>query len=160
VRGHLAEGKLKREGFFEPSYVQKLLREHSKWVRDHRKLLWTLLVFELWQETYLRRSSPRLAHQARYRRLLFWDRGGIAPGCAEIAAPVNEPHDRDPAFFDAIDEAITTYDDLAEIGNFQLSNGGAPLGGLSQARSGRFDFLQEITSCTWRLLGDVLQSFE
>jgi asparagine synthase (glutamine-hydrolysing) len=55
VRDHLAEDKLKREGFFEPSYVQRLLREHTEGARDHRKLLWTLLVFELWQEKYLRR---------------------------------------------------------------------------------------------------------
>jgi asparagine synthase (glutamine-hydrolysing) len=57
VRDHLAEDKLRREGFFEPAYVQKLLREHGEGIRDHRKLLWTLLVFELWQEKYLRRPS-------------------------------------------------------------------------------------------------------
>jgi asparagine synthase (glutamine-hydrolysing) len=56
VRDQLSPEKLKREGFFEPSYVEKLLREHSEGVRDHRKLLWTLLVFELWQEKYLRRG--------------------------------------------------------------------------------------------------------
>jgi asparagine synthase (glutamine-hydrolysing) len=55
VRDQLAPDKLKREGFFEPAYVEKLLREHAEGVRDHRKLLWTLLVFELWQEKYLKR---------------------------------------------------------------------------------------------------------
>ncbi len=55
IRDQLSPEKLKREGFFEPSYVEKLLREHREGVRDHRKLLWTLLVFELWQEKYLRR---------------------------------------------------------------------------------------------------------
>jgi asparagine synthase (glutamine-hydrolysing) len=55
VRDQLAPDKLRREGFFEPAYVEKLLREHADGVRDHRKLLWTLLVFELWQEKYLRR---------------------------------------------------------------------------------------------------------
>ena len=55
VRDQLAFDKLKREGFSEPPYVQKLLREHTEGVRDRRKLLWTLLVFELWQEKYLRR---------------------------------------------------------------------------------------------------------
>ncbi len=55
IRDQLSPEKLKREGFFEPSYVEKLLREHTEGVRDHRKLLWTLLVFELWQEKYLRR---------------------------------------------------------------------------------------------------------
>jgi asparagine synthase (glutamine-hydrolysing) len=56
VRDQLSEEKIRREGFFEPSYVQRLLREHQSGVRDHRKLIWTLLVFELWQERYLRRS--------------------------------------------------------------------------------------------------------
>jgi asparagine synthase (glutamine-hydrolysing) len=53
VRDQLSSEKLKREGFFEPAYVERLLREHEQGVRDHRKLLWTLLVFELWQEKYL-----------------------------------------------------------------------------------------------------------
>ncbi|HEY7817511.1 MAG TPA: asparagine synthase (glutamine-hydrolyzing), partial [Vicinamibacteria bacterium] len=44
VRDQLAPDKLRREGFFEPAYVEKLLREHADGVRDHRKLLWTLLV--------------------------------------------------------------------------------------------------------------------
>ena len=52
VRDQLSSEKLKREGFFEPAYVERLLREHEEGVRDHRKLLWTLLVFELWQERY------------------------------------------------------------------------------------------------------------
>jgi asparagine synthase (glutamine-hydrolysing) len=55
VRDQLSSEKLKREGFFQPAYVERLLREHEEGVRDHRKLLWTLLVFELWQERYLSR---------------------------------------------------------------------------------------------------------
>ena len=54
VRDQLAPEKLRREGFFDPSYVQNLVREHAEGTRDHRKLIWTLLVFELWQEKYLR----------------------------------------------------------------------------------------------------------
>ncbi len=46
----LAPAKLKREGFFNTDYVQQLLQEHMSGQRDHRKLLWTLLVFELWYE--------------------------------------------------------------------------------------------------------------
>jgi asparagine synthase (glutamine-hydrolysing) len=53
VRDQLAPDKVRREGFFQPDYVQKLLREHEEGIADHRKLLWTLLVFELWQEKYL-----------------------------------------------------------------------------------------------------------
>jgi asparagine synthase (glutamine-hydrolysing) len=53
VRDALSPAKLRREGFFEPTHVELLLREHTEGVRDHRKLIWTLLVFELWQEKYL-----------------------------------------------------------------------------------------------------------
>jgi asparagine synthase (glutamine-hydrolysing) len=55
VRDQLAEDKLEREGFFEPTYVQKLLREHTEGARDHRKLLWTLLVFGSGRRSTLRR---------------------------------------------------------------------------------------------------------
>ncbi|MGH9320972.1 MAG: asparagine synthase (glutamine-hydrolyzing) [Vicinamibacteria bacterium] len=55
VSDQLAEDKIRREGFFQPAYVQGLLRDHTEGTHDHRKLLWTLLVFELWQEKYLRR---------------------------------------------------------------------------------------------------------
>ena len=50
VEDMLSESRLKREGFFEPTYVKQLLDEHMAGYRDHRKLLWTLLVFELWHE--------------------------------------------------------------------------------------------------------------
>ena len=53
VRDQLSEEKIKREGFFDAAYVQKLVKEHADGTRDHRKLLWTLLVFELWHEKYM-----------------------------------------------------------------------------------------------------------
>ena len=53
VHDQLAPAKLKREGFLNPDYVQRLLKEHAEGTRDNRKLLWTLLVFELWYERYM-----------------------------------------------------------------------------------------------------------
>jgi len=53
VQDQLSAEKLKREGFFDPTYVQRLMKEHADGTRDHRKLLWTLLVFELWHEKYV-----------------------------------------------------------------------------------------------------------
>jgi asparagine synthase (glutamine-hydrolysing) len=46
----LSPERLQREGFFNPHYVQQLLREHMQGRQNRRKLLWTLLVFELWYE--------------------------------------------------------------------------------------------------------------
>ncbi len=50
----LAPDRLKRGGLFRPEYVQRLWQEHQSRRRDHRKLLWTLLAFELWREAWLR----------------------------------------------------------------------------------------------------------
>ncbi len=48
----LAPDKIKREGLFNPQEVQRLFNEHQQGVADHRKPLWTLLAFQLWQERF------------------------------------------------------------------------------------------------------------
>ncbi len=48
VRDTFAPEKLKKRGLFNPDYVTKLLDEHERGVADHRKLIWTLLMFEMW----------------------------------------------------------------------------------------------------------------
>ena len=45
----LSEKKILEEGLFNPAYVQQLLSEHLNHQHDHRKLLWTLFVFESWR---------------------------------------------------------------------------------------------------------------
>lgn len=44
--------KIISEGFFNPDYIEKLLNDHFTQKADNRKLLWTLLVFEIWLENY------------------------------------------------------------------------------------------------------------
>lgn len=44
----LAADRLKREGLFEPAYVRRLMDDHFSGRANHRKLLWTLMVFQLW----------------------------------------------------------------------------------------------------------------
>jgi asparagine synthase (glutamine-hydrolysing) len=41
--------RLRRQGLFDPGVVAGLLQEHRAGMRDHRKALWTLLAFQLWQ---------------------------------------------------------------------------------------------------------------
>ncbi len=50
---YLAQDRIKKGGLFRPEYVSGLLREHLDRRRDNRKLLWTLLVFELWRERWM-----------------------------------------------------------------------------------------------------------
>lgn len=47
-----AEDRLRAQGLFNPSYVRSLLQEHARRRRDNRKVLWTLLVFQLWYERW------------------------------------------------------------------------------------------------------------
>lgn len=42
-----------RAGLFRPEEVERLVREHRQRKADHRKPLWTLLVFELWRREML-----------------------------------------------------------------------------------------------------------
>ncbi|MFQ5611550.1 MAG: asparagine synthase (glutamine-hydrolyzing) [Anaerolineae bacterium] len=53
----LSEARLDRQGLFNYSYVKRLLDEHFARQRDHRKELWTLLIFQLWYERYLQGPS-------------------------------------------------------------------------------------------------------
>jgi asparagine synthase (glutamine-hydrolysing) len=45
--------RIDRQGFFRHAYVKSLLDEHFSHRRDNRKLLWTLLVFQLWYHAYI-----------------------------------------------------------------------------------------------------------
>lgn len=50
---YLNRERLVREGLFNPAYVERLIHEHTTRRVDHRKLLWTLLMFELWRERWM-----------------------------------------------------------------------------------------------------------
>jgi asparagine synthase (glutamine-hydrolysing) len=48
LRDELAPDKLRREGLFDPAFVQGLVGDHLSGRRDRRKALWTLFMFERW----------------------------------------------------------------------------------------------------------------
>lgn len=48
VRDTFSIERIKKRGLFNPHYVQRLLDEHEQGMADHRKLIWTLLMFEIW----------------------------------------------------------------------------------------------------------------
>ncbi|MFL6373709.1 MAG: asparagine synthetase B family protein, partial [Pyrinomonadaceae bacterium] len=50
----LAGPRLKEQGLFDPSFVARLIREHETGVASHHKQLWTLLVFQLWYDRFLK----------------------------------------------------------------------------------------------------------
>ena len=46
----LSESRIREAGYLEPKTVRRLIEEHRQNQRNHRKVLWTLLSFELWRE--------------------------------------------------------------------------------------------------------------
>jgi len=53
--------RTRQRGYFEPSFVARLVREHLTGRRDHALRLWQLLMFELWHRQYLDAPSDVLA---------------------------------------------------------------------------------------------------
>lgn len=51
----LAPERLQRQGILQPAHVERLVKEHLTGHANHRKLLWTLVVLQLWIE---QRSRP------------------------------------------------------------------------------------------------------
>lgn len=52
-RGALAEQKIRKTGLFNSQYINQLMVEHFEGKKNHRKKLWTLIVFMAWHEAYL-----------------------------------------------------------------------------------------------------------
>ena len=50
----LAPERLRRHGFLDQEYVDRLLQEHSLGHKDHIYKIWTLLMFQTWYEQYFR----------------------------------------------------------------------------------------------------------
>ncbi|WP_165247371.1 asparagine synthase (glutamine-hydrolyzing) [Paludisphaera soli] len=49
----LSPDRLRAQGLFRPDEVARRIAEHQAGARDHRKPLWTLLMFQLWYEQWL-----------------------------------------------------------------------------------------------------------
>ena len=60
LQDELSPERIRRQGLFEPTEVKRLVSEHLSGERDHRKALWTLLIFQLWHRRWLegRPESP------------------------------------------------------------------------------------------------------
>src|ERR1044071_556238 len=57
ARDLLSPARVRRAGVFNANYVARLQDEHERGIANHRKLLWTLLMFELWHESFV--ETPR-----------------------------------------------------------------------------------------------------
>jgi asparagine synthase (glutamine-hydrolysing) len=73
VRDVLSEKRLREQGFFNPAYVQQMVRDHRDLKADYSRNLWGLLIFALWHEKFasdapvtpMRAASGRLGPPVR-----------------------------------------------------------------------------------------------
>ena len=49
----LAPERVARVGLFNPKTTMRLMGEHLDGLRDHKKVLWALLMFDAWREHYM-----------------------------------------------------------------------------------------------------------
>ncbi len=49
----LSKSRVERQGLFQSAYIKQLLDDHFAQRRDNRKLLWSLLIFQLWYARYI-----------------------------------------------------------------------------------------------------------
>lgn len=54
---YLGEERIKRQGYFNYPYIKGLIDDHLHKRKDHRKLLWTLLIFQIWHDRVF--ENPR-----------------------------------------------------------------------------------------------------
>jgi asparagine synthase (glutamine-hydrolysing) len=54
LQSALASDRLRREGLFQPAFVGRVVDEHLQGRWGHRRLLWALLVFQLWSDAATR----------------------------------------------------------------------------------------------------------
>ena len=50
----LSPSRLILQDLFNHDYIQELMREHEQGIANHYKQLWTLLVFQLWHENFMK----------------------------------------------------------------------------------------------------------
>jgi asparagine synthase (glutamine-hydrolysing) len=60
ARETLSAGNLRRQGFFQPEPVARLIDEHVAGREDWSRQLWGLLAFTLWYERHVEQEPPRL----------------------------------------------------------------------------------------------------
>ncbi|MCA1556096.1 MAG: asparagine synthase C-terminal domain-containing protein [Acidobacteria bacterium] len=81
ARDLLSPARLSRHGLFDPAYVARLQDAHERGAANHRKLLWTLLIFELWHESFI--ETPRRMNaevRGQLNQLEMRERSGVIGG--------------------------------------------------------------------------------
>jgi len=50
----LSPKRINQEGLFNSAHIEKLKADHLRGIANNSHQLWSLMVFEIWREAYLR----------------------------------------------------------------------------------------------------------
>jgi asparagine synthase (glutamine-hydrolysing) len=80
----LQSPRARQRGYFEPRFVDRIVREHLAGTRDHTLRLWQLLMFELWHREYLDCAPGRQARGSSLPlgRSPLPEKDNLSPGAA------------------------------------------------------------------------------
>jgi len=53
----LSESNVRQKGFFEPAFVNRLVKEHLQGEENHSHRLWALMVFHMWHDLYMKKDA-------------------------------------------------------------------------------------------------------
>jgi len=56
----LSKKRIKEMGMFNNRFISKLITQHMSGKRNHKRLLWMILMFQLWYESWFIKTHPRL----------------------------------------------------------------------------------------------------
>jgi asparagine synthase (glutamine-hydrolysing) len=78
----LQSPRARQRGYFEPAFVDRVVREHLAGRRDHTLRLWQLLMFELWHREYLDSAADRNARGSTLplNRSIVPEKDNFSPG--------------------------------------------------------------------------------
>ena len=98
VRDLLSADNIRRQGFFRPEAVRRLIDEHWAGHVDHHRKIWALLVFSLWFDRYAveAQAGPRAVQKATSRLRLKQEHGGPMEADSMSFGRARESPDHNP----------------------------------------------------------------
>ena len=56
----LSYNRIKKQGIFSPDHIERLMKEHIENKNNHSRKLWSLMLFQLWNERFFANNLPKI----------------------------------------------------------------------------------------------------
>ena len=65
----LTKAAIEKTGILSYPFVEKVLSQHMAGTRDHQRLIWMILMFQLWHRNWAEKDHPKVAEALRRRKI-------------------------------------------------------------------------------------------